>query len=118
MRKLAYRWLLTGVILLFLLLMAACSTKHYSLVRGDKLFFYYQVGRAEEVIFASSIDQYKYHPATSVRDGLWEVAVPPVLLGEDFSYFYIVDGLVTLPACPFTVGDDFGAKNCLYLSTM
>jgi hypothetical protein len=47
---------------------------------------------------------------------LWTVSVP---VREEISYFYIVDGAVTLPEkCRYTEQDDFGSRNCLYVLGM
>jgi hypothetical protein len=46
---------------------------------------------------------------------VWEVSVPAE---KEFAYFYVVDGVITLPDCSFTENDDFGAKNCLYTADM
>lgn len=98
-----------------ILLTAACAPKHYTETRGGDLSLYFKQPGAEEVIFASSIDQYRHHPASKVQGDLWEVTVS---LQDEFDYFYIVDGVVTLPGCRLTVNDDFGSKNCLFVSSM
>ncbi len=97
------------------LLSAACSPKHYTEADENSVSLYCEYSDANEVIFASSIDQYQYHPAKIVKDNLWEVTVP---MENEFNYFYIVDGVVTLPDCKLTVLDDFGSKNCLYAYDM
>ena len=33
----------------------------------------------------------------------------------EFSYFYIVDGVVHVPECKFYEKDDFGSYNCVYV---
>ena len=101
------------VMVLFVLLTAACSAKHYTRTAGNSVTFYYENSTAKEVMFASSIDQYNYHPAKIIRDDVWEVTVP---LEKEFDYFYIVDGVITLPDCQLSVTDDFGSKNCLFVS--
>lgn len=104
------------ILLLFVVLSLMGCTKHSSVeVNGDSLSFYYCDGNAKEIFFASSVDHFYCHPATKGPEDVWQVTVP---LREEFTYFYIVDGEVTLPDCPNTVLDDFGTKNCLYVSTM
>jgi hypothetical protein len=34
--------------------------------------------------------------------------------GGEFRYFYLVDGKIHLPDCPYREMDDFGSYNCLY----
>jgi hypothetical protein len=97
------------------LLIAACSPKHYVEVRNQSISLYYQNNEADEVLFASSIDQYQFHRARKVEGGAWEVTVPRE---EEFSYFYLVDKILTLPDCQSKILDDFGAKNCLFVSDM
>lgn len=107
---------LSGAVLtIFILFTTACSPKHYTLARGNTLSLYFRQAKANKVIFASSIDQYQYHPATIAQDGVWEVTVP---IQNEFAYFYIVDDVVTLPDCQQTVKDDFGSRNCLFVSSM
>jgi hypothetical protein len=84
-------------------------------LQGDEVAFYYKDKEAQEVLFASSRDNYKLHAARENKNHLWEIAVPAE---KGFAYFYVVDGIITLPACTFTENDDFGSKNCLYIAEM
>lgn len=102
-------------VLLALCCLSGCSKKHFYTVNDDTISLYYQNEDAEEVQFASSIDRFVVHPALEADDSLWEISVP---LQEEFAYFYIVDGTVTLPECSLTQLDDFGSKNCLYVKGM
>ena len=102
--------------LLLLILVSVGCAKQYSVqVNGDSLSFYYSDANAKEIFFASSMDHFHFHPAIKGPENIWQVTVP---LNEEFAYFYIVDGKITLPDCPNTVLDDFGTKNCLYVSPM
>ena len=102
-------------LLLLAFLVAACAEKHYSKLIDDKVTFYYKAPEAQEVLFASSHDNYKLLAARKTKNHLWEVSVPAE---RGFAYFYVVDGIITLPPCPFTENDDFGSKNCLYIAEM
>ena len=102
-------------ILLLSLIISACAEKHYSKLQGDEIAFYYKDTEAQEVLFASSRDNYKFLAAREDMKHLWEVSIPA---GEDFAYFYVVDGVITRPDCDFTENDDFGSKNCLYITDM
>jgi hypothetical protein len=73
------------------------------------------VSACAEVLFASSQDNFKLLAAREDRNHLWEVSVPAE---KEFAYFYVVDGVITLPDCTYTENDDFGAKNCLYIAGM
>ena len=107
---------IAGTLLLILaLLLSACAPKHYAEVHEDSIAFYYECPDAAEVLFASSIDRYHFHPAHKVNDDTWEVIVPRE---KSFSYFYLVDDKLSLPVCTLTVLDDFGARNCLFVSEM
>jgi len=102
--------------LLFItLLSAACSPKHYTQVHDESIALYYEHTGAKEILFASSIDRFQLHPAIKVKGDTWEVIVPKE---DEFSYFYLVDKILILPDCQFTVLDDFGAKNCLFVSEL
>jgi len=96
--------------------LSACAEHHSYQLNGESLTILYENKDANEVIFACSLDRYLYHPALKTKKNLWAVSVPAA--GE-FSYFYMVDGAVTLPErCHFTEQDDFGSQNCLYVQGM
>lgn len=97
------------------LLITACSPQHSIQVHDQSITLYYQNNDAKEVLFASSIDQFRFHRASKVAGGVWEVIVPRE---EEFSYFYLVDKILLLPDCQSKILDDFGAKNCLFASDM
>lgn len=97
------------------LLLTACTPKHYVHVHDQSITLYYQNNDAKEVLFASSIDKFRFHQAIKGVDGVWEVTVP---WEEKFSYFYFVDKILTLPPCQSKILDDFGSKNCLFISDM
>jgi hypothetical protein len=108
--------ILKGLVLLHLFLLASgCSPKHYVQVHEDSIAFYCEYPDAAEVLFASSIDRYRFHPARKVTADTWEVIVPR---GKNFSYFYLVDKKLALPDCTFTSLDDFGARNCLFVTEL
>jgi hypothetical protein len=98
-------------LMLLVLLVSACAEKHYSKLNGNEVAFFYKDPEAQEVFFASSRDNYKLLAARETKKHLWEVSMPA---GKGFTYFYVVDGVITLPDCPFTENDDFGSRNCLY----
>jgi hypothetical protein len=102
-------------LLLLVLLVPACAQKHYAKLEGDEVAFYYRDTEAQEVLFSSSRDNYKLLAAREDKNHRWIVSVPA---GESFSYFYLVDGVITLPDCPYTENDDFGSRNCLYIADM
>ena len=81
-------------LILTALIITACAEKHYSSLKGDQLTFYYKDSAAREVLFASSGDAYRLHPAREKAHHLWEVSIPAA---NEFAYFYVVDGVVTLP---------------------
>ena len=95
--------------------MAGCARQHSVQVNDDTLSFYYRDSTAKEIFFAGSQDHFRSHPAIKGSDNIWQVEVP---LKTELTYFYIVDGVVTVPDCPNTVLGDFGSKNCLYVSGM
>lgn len=104
-----------GLLFISAVLSAGCSPKHYIQVHDESIALYYQYTGAGEILFASSIDRFQLHPAVRVKNDTWKVLVPKE---KEFSYFYLVDKVLILPDCQFTVLDDFGAKNCLFVSEL
>ncbi len=102
-------------LMLIALIVSACAEKHYTFRKGDQIAFYFKDAKAHEVFFASSNDNYKLLAARENKHHLWEVSVPAE---KEFAYFYVIDGIITLPDCTYTENDDFGSKNCLYLADM
>lgn len=104
------------LLLLFTIIFTAgCTRQHSVQVNDDLLLFYYRDSTAKEIFFAGSQNHFHPHPAIKGPDNIWQVTVP---LKQELTYFYIVDGVVTVPDCPDTVLDDFGSKNCLYVLGM
>ncbi len=106
---------LQGLLLSFIILTLGCAQQHSVHVHDDSLSFYYNDAKAKEIFFSSSADHFTYHRTIKGSGDVWQVTIP---LTKEFSYFYIVDGKVTVPDCPHTVLDDFGTKNCLYIFDM
>ena len=91
-----------------------CAT-HYYKVQADRINIYLKAPTAGKVDFASSLDGYKIHAAKKINTQTWTVTVPA---SSEFKYFYIVDGVLYLPACQFKEKDDFGSVNCIYTPEM
>ena len=102
-------WVVLTIFVLFG--MAGNAVHHYS-VRGDTVIFYLEMPAARMVYFAHSLDGYKLHRIESGNPGRWEVAMSAT---SEFSYFYVIDGDVFVPACEFKESDDFGSKNCIFV---
>lgn len=66
---------------------------------------------AKVVKIAYSLDQFKPHNTQKIFRSTWVVSIPAT---EEFRYFYIVDGSVFLPSCPYREKDDFGSENCIF----
>lgn len=103
------------LLLTLILFTLGCAPQHSVQVHDDSLSFYYHNTKAKEIFFASSADHFTYHPAIKEVGDRWKVTIQ---MSKEFSYFYIVDGEITIPDCSDTVLDDFGKKNCLYVSAM
>lgn len=111
--KQLFALLLPGMMVLLIFLCSGCARQqHYIKTENDTLSFFYRDIDAEQILFVSSIDKYQPHPARQVNRGVWKVTVP---VASEFDYFYLVDGVPTVPECAYTVADDFGGKNCLYV---
>ena len=99
------------VLLMFFMGSAGCTT-HYSRINGSKIHFYLKEPKAKDVYFASSMDGYELRRAEQKNNGMWEVTVPS---GNEFSYFYMVDGILMIPPCRYKEKDDFGSENCIFI---
>jgi hypothetical protein len=95
-----------------LIILSGCINNYYYQVKDDKLHIYFLEPKAEKVFFLSSLDQFALHETVKNEKGLWEVAVPS---GQSFEYFFLVDGIYSIPACDQKEKDDFGAENCIYI---
>ena len=70
---------------------------------------------AREVIFASSLDGYRPHPARKIDSSTWMVSAPA---DEEFSYFHLVGGRVLVPECACREDGALGQGSCIYLPAM
>ncbi len=95
-------------------LIAGCVNHSYYR-EDDRVHLRLRNGHAREVLFSSSVEGFGYQRAQKMDEATWEVTVPD--RGE-FTYFYIIDGKVHLPDCPYREKDDFGTYNCLYKADM
>lgn len=107
------RYLLLLIAILFL--PAGCASRHYYMVEDGALRLCLRKPNARAVEFASSLNGFEAMKARKNGDETWEVTVPKDM---EFSYFYIVDGDVYVPACAFKEHDDFGSDNCIYVPGM
>lgn len=100
------------VLTIYVLFGMTGNAVHYYSVHGDTVIFYLEMPDARLVCFAHSLDGYKLHRIQSSNRGRWEIAMTAE---SEFSYFYVVDGNVFVPACEFGEADDFGSKNCIFV---
>ena len=105
---------LTTAVLFLLICLIGCSN-HFYRIKDDTLHLYLKEPKAKTVLFSFSKDGYKLHQAVKISSTTWEISVPG---GNEFKYFYILDGVVSLPDCRFTENDDFGSVNCIYMPGM
>lgn len=101
------KWVILG---LTIAVLVGCTT-HYYTKQGDLVSIILKKN-AQEVYFASSLDQFTLHAAQKNADGLWKIQVPG---NSTFRYFYWVDGAEYLPDCRFKELDDFGKQNCIFM---
>ncbi len=97
--------------LVFLANIFGCASNHYSKVRESNVVFYLKNPDAKEVYFVSSVDHFQYNKALLEEGCLWSYSAP---MNCEFTYFYIIDGVLTIPDCKMTVLDDFGGRNCIF----
>ncbi|MBE0585230.1 MAG: hypothetical protein IH612_15905 [Desulfofustis sp.] len=94
-----------------LLVLGGCSHRHSVGREGDGVMLFLELPAADEVQFASSVDDFHLRPARRDGQGRWVV---DGLKNEAFQYFYVVDGTVFVPECRYRQQDDFGTINCVY----
>jgi hypothetical protein len=94
-----------------LLFVAGCAPRHFISKQASGVTFSLDVPEATEVLFASSLDQFRLHPTKKNHGGAW---VTDNYANRELHYFYIVDGSVYIPDCSYRENDDFGKTNCIY----
>jgi hypothetical protein len=94
--------------------MTGCES-HFYRVKENSLQLYLRNSDAHSVSFAYSEDGYQIHDAKKIDSKTWVVTVPEVI---EFTYFYIVDGILYSPSCRFRERDDFGSENCIFIPDM
>jgi hypothetical protein len=97
--------------LILLLLLVGCTPKHYITKDEEVVAMYLDLPKAKEVLFASSLDNFKILAAHQNGSGLWVINT---LNNREFRYFYVVDGEIYIPECRYREKDDFGTINCIY----
>ncbi|MEA3470275.1 MAG: hypothetical protein U9R24_00995 [Thermodesulfobacteriota bacterium] len=107
------RYVLSVIAALFLL--SGCAGHFCYRIEGANVHFYLRNPDRATVLFASSLDGYKFHEVKRVKKGLWQVTVPAE---REFRYFYVINGEVFLPPCKLKEKDDFGSENCIYSPNM
>jgi len=86
---------------------AAGCAGHYYREEAGRVHIYLKDSRADEVHFASSQDGFVLHRTEKADSKTWKITVPRA---EEFRYFYMVDGRIHLPDCPYREEDDFGLE--------
>ena len=94
------------------LCLVGCTAAHYHERQSDGVIFYLDAPDAKGVVFASSLNAFSPQAARKTSHSRWAVTVAAK---AEFSYFYIVDGVVHVPKCKFYEKDDFGSYNCVYV---
>ena len=102
-----YLWFIIAIFLLG----TGCTT-HYYKIDADRVDLYLRMPKADVVYFATSLDEFKLHPARKIDFATWEVGMPAT---REFRYFYTVDGIFYQPDCKLKERDDFGTENCIFV---
>ena len=87
-------------------------TSHYHRIEADMLRIYLKNSEAQKIYFSCSLDRFELRPARKIDSKTWMVSLPA---DREFTYFYIADEEIFLPACRFTELDDFGSRNCIFI---
>jgi len=96
---------------LVLSFLAGCAPQHFSRKGPGGISLYLEAPDAQEVLFASSTDNFQPHQTTRTENGLWFITN---LNNREFMYFYLVDGRPYTPDCRYQQRDDFGTYTCIY----
>ena len=97
-------------ILSVVLFITGCAG-HFYREEAGRVQIYLRNSRASAVHFVSSLDGFEPHRIAKTSSDTWEITLPK---SGEFRYFYLVDGKIHLPDCPYREMDDFGSYNCLY----
>lgn len=89
-------------------------THHYFHNDDNTVRFYLKAPEARHVELMASFNGFTPLHAERAGNGAWMVAVPNE---HSFSYFYRIDGQVSVPDCDVREQDDFGQFNCLFQHT-
>lgn len=100
------------IILILFLELNGCATHSVQKTGQESIILTLNSPSARNVQFLSSLDGFQPHGTLRNTFGSWEITLPS---GQNFSYFYQIDGSIHVPDCKFKEFDDFGAQNCLYL---
>ncbi len=97
-------------------LLSACSISSYSIKRqGNLISFYLRNPTAKSVYFVSNLTNFKKVKSIKENKKVWKTTLR--YSGGVIKYFYIVDGKTYLPPCNSYENDDFGGKDCVYISS-
>ncbi len=103
-----------GVVTFLCLLLSSCATFRYN-VNGDQVTLYLKKPHAKGVVLFSSLNGFVEGFELERQEKVWQLTLPA---DRPFRYFYKVDGVVFLPACPMRERDDFGSENCVFTRDM
>ena len=81
-------------------------------IKGDQVYLYLKDTSSQTAFFACSLDGFQYHPLTRHTENVWFINLPA---GQEFTYFYVLDGNPFLPDCKYKEKDDFGSENCIFV---
>lgn len=110
MKSNVFRWMVVFVMIDVLL---GC-TGHYYRNEADTVRIYLKAPQARQVEMMASFNGFAPLHAERTMCGDWMVAVPN---DSSFTYFYRIDGQVSIPDCNIREQDDFGQFNCLFQHT-
>ena len=100
------------IISIFLMVGLSGCASHYYRIEADMLHLYLKNPEANKIYFSCSLDRFELRPARKIDSKTWMVSLPA---DREFTYFYIADEEIFLPACRFTELDDFGSRNCIFI---
>jgi len=104
------RYISSVLVLAALFLLSGCAA-HFYRVEGETVHFYLRNSDTTTVLFASSLDGYKFHEAKRVKKGVVAGDCPR---RERIQIFLCHKRRGIFAPCELKEKDDFGSENCIY----
>ncbi|MGB3211040.1 MAG: hypothetical protein WBB19_10080 [Desulforhopalus sp.] len=93
-----------------LVFLGGCSSHLYR-IDANRVTLSLKHRTAQTLFFVCSLDGFQARRLKK-NDGVWAIDLPA---NKPFTYFYIVNDEIFIPACAVKEKDDFGSMNCIFV---